>query len=159
MIVRILKAWLPVAAMCVVIFLFSQDPHSGRHSDDVLSFLLSLVGANTPHWHRLLNGPFRKFAHVVVYFILGALAYRGFSMGRHRYDLAAAARSLLFCVAYAATDEYHQSLVPGRGPSPRDVLLDSSASLLALVLLWVWMRSRTKAVPALQRGEAMRDRR
>lgn len=144
MLARILKAWLPVVAMCVVIFLFSQDSHSGRHSNEVLRFLLGLVGANTPHWNRLLEAPFRKFAHVVVYFLLGALSYRGFAMGRHRYDLAAAARSLVFCVAYAFTDEYHQSLVPHRGPSVRDVLLDSSASLLALILLWLWMRSRAE---------------
>ena len=31
----------------------------------------------------------------------------------------------LFCVAFAGLDEWHQSFVPGRSPSPRDVLIDS----------------------------------
>ena len=31
----------------------------------------------------------------------------------------------LFCVAFAGLDEWHQSFVPGRTPSPRDVLIDS----------------------------------
>lgn len=31
----------------------------------------------------------------------------------------------LFCVCFAGLDEWHQSFVPGRSPSPRDVAIDS----------------------------------
>lgn len=142
MIVRLIKAWLPVAAMCVVIFLFSQDSNSGKHSNEVLGWILSVLGMNTPHFHRLLDPPFRKLAHVVVYFLLGGVTYRGFALGHPGFDFAAAVRALIFCIAYAATDEYHQSLVPGRGPSVRDVMLDSAAALLALVMIWLYRRNR-----------------
>lgn len=144
MLIRLLKAWLPVIVVCVAIFLFSQDPHSGRHSDEVLSWILSVLGANAPHWHRVLDGPFRKLAHVIVYFILGLVTYRGFAMGRRDFGFAAAGRSLIFCAVYSATDEYHQSLIPGRGPSYRDVLLDTSAAFLALLILWFWLRPRDR---------------
>ncbi len=141
---RILKAWLPVAAMCVVIFLFSQDAQSGRHSNEVLGWLLSLVGLDTRHMVHVWSEPFRKLAHVVVYFFLGALAYRGFSMGIPHFSLKAGWRTLVFCALYAASDEYHQSLIPGRGPSPRDVALDTSASVLAMILIWLWLRMRNR---------------
>jgi VanZ family protein len=141
MLLRILKAWLPVAAMCAVIFFFSQDANSGQHSDEVLGWVLSLVGMNTHHWHLLLDAPFRKLAHVIVYFLLGLVTYRGFAMGSKVYSLPASLRSLVFCALYAATDEYHQSFVKGRGPAVHDVALDSAAAALALFLLWFWKRS------------------
>lgn len=137
-----LKAWIPAAVMCVVIFLLSQDSHSGRHSHEVLSWILTLFGANTRHYHLLWDEPFRKFAHVVVYFLLGASVYRGFALGRHLYDLPAAVRSVIFCAAYAATDEFHQSLIPGRGVDLSDVGLDTLAAVAALVVIWLWMRPR-----------------
>ncbi|MGH9412548.1 MAG: VanZ family protein [Terriglobales bacterium] len=141
---RILKAWLPVIAMCVVIFLFSQDANSGRHSAEVLGWLLSLAGLDTHHMLVLLNGPFRKFAHVVVYFLLGLLVYRGFSMDLQHFSLKAGWRTLVFCLLYASSDEIHQSLVPSRGPSPRDVAIDTSASVLAMLLIWGWLHLRTR---------------
>lgn len=144
MVSRTVKAWLPVVAMCVVIFLFSQDANSGRHSQDVLGWLLSLVGMDTHHRVYQLDGPFRKCAHVLVYFILGALTYRGFSMGQRRFSGRAAWRALVFSALYAASDEYHQRFIPGRGPSPRDVMLDTSAAVLALVVIWLWMRGRNE---------------
>ncbi|HEY8056090.1 MAG TPA: VanZ family protein [Terriglobales bacterium] len=143
MLLRIVKAWLPVVAMCAIIFFFSQDANSGQHSDEVLSWILNLVGMNSHHWHRLLDAPFRKFAHIVVYFLLGMVTYRGFAMGSEKYSLPAGFRSFVFCAAYAATDEFHQSFIKGRGPSVHDVMLDSAAAALALFLLWLWKRSRT----------------
>ena len=142
MLMRFLKAWLPVAGMCVAIFLFSQDRHSGQHSHEVLGWILSLLGVNTPHLHRVLDEPFRKLAHVVVYSSLGSLAYRGFALGRKLWDFPAAVRSLIFTAAYACTDEYHQTLIPGRGPSIHDVLLDTAAAALAMVVIWSWKRPR-----------------
>jgi len=145
MVLRFLRAWAPVVAMCAVIFAFSQDGNSGRHSDELLGWLLSLFGANTPHLRHLFNPYFRKLAHVTVYFFLAALSYRGFGMGRSGFQFNAAARSLLFTVAYAATDEYHQSFVATRGPSVRDVGIDTCGALLALLLIWLFTRTRAGA--------------
>lgn len=139
-----IKAWWPAAAMCVVIFLLSQDPHSGRHSDAVLGWLLSIVGMNSAHLRHALDEPFRKFAHVVVYFLLGASAYYGFAMGRQWFYWPGAFRAVVFCAAYAILDEYHQGFVPGRGVEVSDVFLDTSACILALAVIWLWRRPRRK---------------
>lgn len=140
MFARFLKAWLPVLAMCVVIFLFSQDARSGQHSEQVLGWLLTLLGANTPHLRHLLEPTFRKFAHVVVYFSLGALSYRGFALGQRFFSPSAALRSLIFSAAYASTDEYHQRFVATRGPAVHDVVLDTAAAALALLVIWFFTR-------------------
>ena len=40
-----------------------------------------------------------------------------------------------FCVAFACGDEYHQSMVAGRGPSSRDVMIDSIGVLFGVILV------------------------
>lgn len=139
---RFVLAWVPVAIMCIAIFLFSQDANSGRHSEEVLRWLLELAGVYSGHLLAVLNGPFRKLAHVIVYFLLGGMSYRGFAYGKIGFARGAAIRSLLFSFVYACTDEYHQSWIPGRGPSPRDVMLDTAAALVAIVLMWLFTRTR-----------------
>ena len=67
----------------------------------------------------------RKIAHVVEYFIFTFLLYRAFkgsfNMSASKLFIYPAILSFL----YAASDEFHQSFVPGRGPSVRDVLIDT----------------------------------
>lgn len=99
---RRLSPWVPALAWCAVIFAFSSLPGSGgRHA------LWTLAA---------------KTAHLVEYAVLYLLVRRA---------LPTDARALLFCLAYAASDEWHQSFVPGRGPSVRDVLIDGIGALTA----------------------------
>ena len=44
------------------------------------------------------------------------------------------ALTLLICAAYAGLDEFHQSFVSGRSPMARDVLIDTSGSLLGILI-------------------------
>jgi VanZ family protein len=67
---------------------------------------------------------FKKFGHAFGYGLL-ALAYQR-GLGGNRPRLA-----WLMAVAFAATDEFHQSFVPGRNPSPVDVLLFDNLGALA----------------------------
>ena len=41
----------------------------------------------------------------------------------------------VLCVGFAGFDEYHQSLVEGRGPSVKDVLIDSAGAGLGILLV------------------------
>ena len=40
-----------------------------------------------------------------------------------------------FCIAFACGDEYHQSLVEGRGPSKQDVMIDSIGIVAGVILV------------------------
>ncbi|MNL79991.1 VanZ like family protein [compost metagenome] len=42
--------------------------------------------------------------------------------------------------AYAATDEWHQAFVPGRGPALTDVGIDSLGAATALLAAWLRRR-------------------
>lgn len=85
----------------------------------------------------------RKAGHFTEYAVLGLLAARAFrtssrALLRNRWFWCA----LLFVVAYSLSDEFHQSLVPSRGASLYDSLIDSLGGLTALALLL--LRTRRK---------------
>ena len=67
----------------------------------------------------------RKAAHITEYFILTLLLYRAFkgtfSIGFFYLFILPAAASLI----YAVSDEIHQSFVPGRTCTLRDIMIDS----------------------------------
>ena len=51
-------------------------------------------------------------------------------------------------VAFAVTDEWHQSFVPSREGQARDVAVDALGAALAIAgILW-WIRRRTRTDPS-----------
>lgn len=140
---RILRGWLPVVALCAIIFLLSRDSNSDQHSATVLSWLLAVFHLATPERIAAWNYPFRKLAHFSVYFLLCLLTYRALALDKGtRFRLAAALGALLFVFIYASTDELHQSFVPGRGVEFSDVLLDTLGGAISLLLVWLALRWR-----------------
>ena len=51
---------------------------------------------------------------------------------------------VLLALCYAASDEFHQSFVPGRNASPVDVLLFDGGGATIGVTLAAWLRSRER---------------
>jgi VanZ family protein len=100
--------FVPPLALMGVIFLLSAQPD-----------LNSGLGT----WDTVL----RKGAHMLEFGLLWALWWRAFG---YRASGAAAAIAL----AYAVSDEYHQSFVEGRVGSPVDVLIDAAGIALAALL-------------------------
>jgi VanZ family protein len=113
---RILQLWLPVLAWAAVIFALSS---------------IADLGTGLGGWDTLL----RKVAHTVEYAVLGALLLRATG----RVGVALALGTL-----YAASDEIHQSFVPGRLGSPLDVAIDA-VGVACGVVLWQRIRSRSPA--------------
>lgn len=84
-------------------------------------------------------------AHFTEYAVLAALLWLAL---RSTPALARHAASIAFAVAvlYAISDEFHQSFVPGRYPDARDVLVDATGALAALLLLRWWARRKNPLV-------------
>lgn len=85
----------------------------------------------------------RKMAHVVTFFVLGALFVKAIS----RTNLHAGL-NVLFAWALANTvaifDEYHQSLTPERTALLEDVLLDSTGAAVGVILFGGLLLLRSK---------------
>jgi VanZ family protein len=83
----------------------------------------------------------RKLAHVAEYLVLTLLLVRAL----RRSDVAAAVPfACLAAIVYAASDEWHQSFVPTRTATPRDVAIDGiGIGLAALAVTRTRLRERT----------------
>lgn len=105
--------FLNVILMGMLIFTLSHIPNARISSYDF--------------WDHLL----RKSAHITEYAILATLFIRYISNFYKKSNIVLLITTAL-CVAYAASDEFHQSFVPGRGPSIKDVFVDSVGVILAI---------------------------
>ncbi len=70
-----------------------------------------------------------KFAHFAVYGLIGTLMYRA-----ARPDWRGALAAVALVSAYGATDEWHQSLVPGRSSEFADWAADTLGAATAVLL-------------------------
>ena len=78
----------------------------------------------------------RKIAHVFEYAVLLVLAFRAFLVTfKSAKTPVVYLLAFVFSVFYAVLDEFHQSFVPGRGPSAMDVLIDTAGVFSGLALL------------------------
>jgi VanZ family protein len=94
---RALTLWLPVVLWAALIFTLSSIPD---------------LSTGLGGWDLVL----RKAAHAGEFAVLGFLLLR--ALGRELPAFAAG-------IAYAATDELHQTFVPGREGAVLDVLVDA----------------------------------
>jgi VanZ family protein len=53
--------------------------------------------------------------------------------------------ALFIASSYSALDEIHQAFVASRQASPYDSLIDSIGALVAIIALWTFFRSGTRA--------------
>jgi VanZ family protein len=126
--------WLLVIAWMAIIFIFSSQPgDTSEETSQFVIYIFNLLGLDLNSvFGSLASFAVRKGAHFTEYFILYMFLYNAL---KESFSFKKALLfSLLGVFLYASSDEFHQSFVPGRGPAFRDVLIDTSGGLLALVV-------------------------
>ncbi len=137
---KLIWQWAPAVLWAMVIWHLSTAGFSSIQTGDTLLPLLHRLFpfasiATLETIHHLI----RKSAHVIEYFIFSLLLLRAVGVMRDGWKLKAAMLALATAAVYSGIDEFHQSFVPGRGPSVWDSLLDTSAASLAQLIVWLWM--------------------
>jgi VanZ family protein len=146
-VLTMLWVWVPAVAWMGMVLLASSDPFSARNTAVVLHAVLSwTIGSVDPHTFNLVHFLVRKSAHFTEYAILSALWFRALrvhlnSLWRIRWALL----GLVISLSVAIVDEWHQSMVPSRTSSARDVLLDLTGAMFAQFLIWYALRHRELA--------------
>lgn len=132
------------------IFTASSDLMSAEHTSRFLvPFLRWLKPDISPPTIVQIHFLIRKGAHLTEYAILAVLLWRAFRF--HRSNVRSslwpqAAIALAVAIIFAAMDEYHQALVPTRGSSPIDVMIDSCGAIAGIMIRWlVAMPQRSRA--------------
>jgi hypothetical protein len=141
---NLLRAWWPAAVWIGLIAIESTDAFSSRNTGIVLYTLLSRLFAHINfHAFLLFNHYVRKTGHFVGYGMLSVLMLRGWRATLDR-DNSQLGRTAIFSwlgtVFVATMDEWHQSYIPSRTGTWKDVVLDSVAGLAFLAVAYWWVR-------------------
>ncbi|MEH7118943.1 VanZ family protein [Neobacillus vireti] len=133
------KWWILAAVLWMaVIFTFTQAPYStGSSTSSAIEKLFVALHINADQSTiDLLNFIGRKASHITVFGFLAFLFFKSLENYRFAYVL-----SWILTVIYAMSDEYHQSFMPGRTASVKDVFLfDSVGAFLVLLLTFFLFR-------------------
>ena len=119
---RYLRYWLPVLLWMGVIFVASSQPKLPFVVNKTVDFIT------------------KKAGHVTEYGVLAFLLWRAISKGRGWPALPSFGGAFTLSLLYAISDEFHQTLVPGRTGRLSDVGFDALGMLLALGLVWWFSR-------------------
>ena len=133
-----------------MVLIFCLSAQNAEESSSVSGHLLEeLLSAFTPGWYgmtaaeqqKLLDSwhtVFRKCGHFSEYAVLGTMLTLFFRWGHTEKQEKPYMRLWLpavLALCYAATDEFHQSFVPGRSCELRDVMIDFSGALLGMAIV------------------------
>jgi len=100
-----------------------------------LIFLASSIPADRMPNAGSFDLPVKKGGHFTGYVLLALGFLRGMRPGKSKKLFLV----LLMCALYAVSDEFHQSFVSGRNPSPIDVGIDVLGSSFGL-MLFLWFK-------------------
>ena len=103
--------------MMVAIFAFSSIPSVEMPRFGVLDYLV------------------KKGAHALGYGLLALAFLWGLIGEKKKIEFRLFFISWVLATLYAASDEFHQSFVPGRHPASADVIIDSLGATLMLFLV------------------------
>ena len=157
MIKHLLKplSFIPAILMMYLIFNFSaMDGEASSQLSYKVSYKLVEIGAEILDadfeiWEIenlavRFQGPIRKIAHMAEYCALAVcISFPLYVYGLRGIWLMLVAGVL--CVGFACTDEYHQAFVEGRGPSKKDVLIDSFGVFTGIIFVRIlgWIGRHT----------------
>ena len=147
---RFVRYWMPAIVWMAIIFLGSTDMLSAEHTSRFLvPFLRWLDPQISLATLNAVQAGIRKLGHLIEYAILAILLWRALRSGT-RWQMK---MSILFvavwgaCAIFAAGDEFHQSFVPSRTPSPVDVMIDICGALVGLAICLMFARRKHAIVP------------
>ena len=149
---NLLKAWIAAILWLIVIAIESSALLSASNTSRILypllHFLFGMDWERFHYWHFYI----RKAGHVVGYGILSILLFRAWratlpAMSNVQWTPRWANIAILGTALVASLDEWHQSFIPSRTGTPRDVLLDTCAGIAAQILILLWATLRTSREP------------
>lgn len=83
-----------------------------------------------------------KMCHLAIYGLLALTVVWwlgvGTGQGEGAHLAPVALKTVLFCLVYGLTDEFHQSFIPGRSVSALDLLADTGG---AIVVVAIWLKN------------------
>lgn len=135
---------LTVLWMALIFYLSNQPASvSTEQSNSAITILSNIPLLGNIIDNMISNGTatviIRKSAHMLSYALLSILFFM--SIYDFYIDLRKTClKSIFITFIYACTDELHQLFVPGRSGEFKDVLIDSTGAIIAVVIMYFIIR-------------------
>ncbi|MGA7696161.1 MAG: VanZ family protein [Candidatus Sulfotelmatobacter sp.] len=151
---KLLKAWIAAILWLILIAIESSALLSAHNTSRILypllHYLFGLDWDRFEVWHFYI----RKGGHVVGYGTLSILLFRAWratlpAMSDVKWTLRWATIAILGTALVASLDEWHQSFIPSRTGTIRDVVLDTCAGIAAQFLVFLWWRNFGKGTTSV----------
>ena len=135
-----------VLALIWMIIIFSLSGQKGEESAGLSHDICRVIGFVTQYdfdkwtedaqerYIEKLQYPVRKAAHFTEYMILAGLL-TGAWYDENKKRLSGFAVPALIGIIYAATDEFHQTFISGRGGMVKDVMIDSCGVIAGVLIM------------------------
>lgn len=141
--------WLPVVLWMALIFGMSTGLGASQRTSRIIGPILRWFNPDvSDETIRGIQLGIRKTAHVTEYAVLALLCLRALQQApsgeRRPWNNRTAMFALGMAVLYAATDEWHQSFVPGRDAAVLDILIDGAGASAGLLCSWWWTRRQRR---------------
>lgn len=155
LIINILRPFSFLPAILIMYAIFTLSGQPGETSADLsykVSYKIVEIKSRLTNEYKdtyqlayeaeLIHPKVRKLAHMTEYFCLAiAVSFPFYVYGLRGIPLMLVAG--VICVGFAGLDEYHQSFVAGRGPSKRDVAIDSVGIFFGIIAVrifcWIFL--------------------
>jgi VanZ family protein len=150
---------LPMLLWMGLIFFMSTDRGAASNTRPIMKSILRRIFPTvdqhlTPEQIDRVDWNIRKVAHVTEYAILCILAFRAVTCGDPRFRHRNVVLPILIGIAYAASDEYHQSFSKLRDGTAADVFFDSFGVMLGMVLcLWRQSAAQSRGITSPPRSK------
>ncbi len=149
----LLKAWIAAILWLIVIAIESTALASAENTSRILypllHYLFNMDWERFDHWHFYI----RKTGHVVGYGMLCFLLFRAWRATWPKASVKWMARwaglAVLGTAIVASLDEWHQSFIPTRTGTWRDVVLDTCAAIAAQILILIWWKAFSKGTTSV----------
>ncbi len=123
--------WIALITWLIIIFIFSHQPNSGNTTYSIIENIIPTLKHS--NWIDIINYIIRKTAHITEYLILSLLTISLLKEYTKKEKIIIII-NLIFCILYACSDEFHQSLIMGRTRKISDVLIDTIGIIIGLLL-------------------------
>lgn len=133
--------WMGIIAVESTRYLSSEN--TGHYIFPILHYLFGISAKAFIPFHVVI----RKSGHFIGYFILSVLLFRAWRAtlpSIRRWVLRWSAIAFFMTALVASLDEWHQTYLPGRTGTIHDVFLDSTAGLVAQLVIAYFLTRKTR---------------
>jgi VanZ family protein len=153
-----IKAWVAAVLWLIVIAIESTSYLSSQNTSrilyPILHFIFGMNWERFDYWHFYI----RKTGHVIGYGTLSVLLFRALRATapgatdpgavKPRWTARWSVFAVLGTAVVASLDEWHQTFIPSRTGTIRDVILDTAAGIAVQILLFFVITFLSRKTPA-----------